>query len=295
MITIVMMTWKEMLRKKVMTLSLVMTAVFLVAFWFVAHAIGKDSFNGTAGMDPDSITALLRRFQQGAMTLSLGFFFGSFVIAFLSIFSSVAVIAGEAEQGVMQALLPRPLARWRWFLGRWLGYVSLGVIYAALLFGFILAITQINSTVPGDFASLTKSFVLFAFAVPLLVSVSMLGSCFFSALGNGVFMVMLFGAGWLGGMIEKVSSIGMVSEDTLKPLQTISGLMSIVMPVDSLQRRMLAEMFSLNDLQGLTDPNSFMGFFGLNQTPSNTFLIYTACYTLLALWLGIVIFRRKDL
>ncbi|QGQ99521.1 ABC transporter permease [Paenibacillus psychroresistens] len=295
MITIVMMTWKEMLRKRVMTLSLVMSAVFLIAFWFVARAIGKDMTYGIGALDQNSIAVLLGRFQQGAMTLSLGFFFGSFVIAFLAIFSSVAVVAGEAEQGVLQALLPRPLARWRWFLGRWLGYVSLGIIYAALLFGSILAITQAHSTVPGDFISLTKSFVLFAFVVPLLVSVAMLGSCFFSALGNGVFMVMLFGAGWLGGMIEKVSSIGIVSEDTFKPLQTISGLMSIVMPVDSLQRRMLAEMFSLKDLQGLTGADDFLGFFGLNQIPSNTFLVYAVCYTLFALLLGMFIFRRKDL
>lgn len=292
MITIVMMTWKEMLRKRVMTLSLVMTLVFLIAFWFVARAIGKEL---DIGMDPDSISALLRRFQNGALTLSLGFFFGSFVIAFLSIFSSVAVVAGEAEQGVLQALLPRPLSRWRWYFGRWLGYVSLGVIYSALLFGFILLITQLNSTVPGDFITLMKSFALFAFVVPLLVSLAMLGSCFFSALGNGVFMVMLFGAGWLGGMIEKVTTIGYFSEDTFKPLETISGLMSIIMPVDSLQRRMLAEMFSLSEVQGLANLKSSLGPFGLNQIPSNSFLVYAACYTLFALLLGMVIFNRKDL
>lgn len=292
MITIVMMTWKEMLRKRVMTLSLVMTLVFLIAFWFVARAIGKEL---DIGMDPDSISALLRRFQNGALTLSLGFFFGSFVIAFLSIFSSVAVVAGEAEQGVLQALLPRPLSRWRWYFGRWLGYVSLGVIYSALLFGFILLITQLNSTVPGDFITLMKSFALFAFVVPLLVSLAMLGSCFFSALGNGVFMVMLFGAGWLGGMIEKVTTIGYFSEDTFKPLETISGLMSIIMPVDSLQRRMLAEMFSLSEVQGLANLKSSLGPFGLNQIPSNSFLVYAACYTLFALLLGMFIFNRKDL
>jgi ABC-type transport system involved in multi-copper enzyme maturation permease subunit len=292
MITIMMMTWKEMLRKRVMTLSLVMTVIFLVAFWFVARAIGHDTLIGT---DPTSMSGLLRRFQYGALIISLGFFFGSFVIAFLAIFSSVGVVAGEAEQGVLQALLPRPLARWRWFLGRWLGYVSLGVIYAALLFGFILVIANIHAMVPGNFSTLLKSFLLFAFAVPLLVSVSMLGSCFFSALGNGVFMVMLFGAGWLGGMIEKVTAIGMFTQDTFKPLETISGLMSLVMPVDSLQKRMLAEMFSLDEIAGLTDLNRSLGPFALNQIPSDAFLVYAFCYTAAALLLGMLFFRRKDL
>jgi ABC-type transport system involved in multi-copper enzyme maturation permease subunit len=292
MITIMMMTWKEMLRKRVMTLSLVMTVIFLIAFWFVARAIGDDTLRG---IDPTSISGLLMRFQYGALIISLGFFFGSFVIAFLAIFSSVGVVAGEAEQGVLQALLPRPLARWRWFLGRWSGYVSLGVIYAALLFGSILIIANIHAMVPGGFWTLLKSFLLFAFAVPLLVSVSMLGSCFFSALGNGVFMVMLFGAGWLGGMIEKVTAIGMFTGDTFKPLETISGLMSLIMPVDSLQKRMLSEMFSLDQVAGLTDLNQSLGPFALNQIPSNAFLVYAFCYTAAALLLGMLFFRRKDL
>jgi ABC-type transport system involved in multi-copper enzyme maturation permease subunit len=292
MMTILVMTWKEMLRKRVMTLSLVLTVIFLIAFWFLASAIGKGSM---IGIDPTSITGLLQRFEFGVLTLSLGFFFGSFVIAFLSIFSSVAVVAGEAEQGVLQALLPRPLARWRWFLGRWLGYVSLGVVYAALLYGCILLITEVHSAVPGSFSTLLKSFGLFASVVPLLVSVSMLGSCFFSALGNGVFMVMLFGAGWLGGMIEKVMVLGLFKGDRFKPLETISGLMSIIMPADALQRRMLAEMFSLDEVKGLLDLNHTLGPFALTQIPSNTFLIYSVCYTVIALILGMIFFKRKDL
>jgi ABC-type transport system involved in multi-copper enzyme maturation permease subunit len=290
--TILVMTWKEMLRKRVMTLSLVMTVIFLIALWFVARAIGS---NMNASMDPSSLTNLVQRFAEGATIIALGFFFGAFVIAFLAIFSSVGVIAGEAEQGVMQALLPRPIARWRWFLGRWLGYVSLSVIYAALLFGSILLIAKIHAMVPGDLFSLLKSFVLFVSVVPLLVSVSMLGSCFFSALGNGVLMVMLFGAGWLGGMIEKVTAMGLFQGDRFKPLDTISGLLSLVMPTDALQQRMLAEMFSLDTLQGLTNLNQTLGPFALNQVPSNAFLFYALCYMLAALALGIFFFRRKDL
>jgi ABC-type transport system involved in multi-copper enzyme maturation permease subunit len=289
---IMVMTWKEMLRKRVMTLSLVMTFIFLIALWFLARAIGSSPH---PNMGPSSMTYLVERYAQGAMIIALGIFFGAFVIAFLAIFSSVGVIAGEAEQGVLQALLPRPIARWRWFLGRWLGYVSLGVIYAALLFGSILLIAKIHATLPGDLVSLLKSFVLFAFVVPLLVSVSMLGSCFFSALGNGVFMVMLFGAGWLGGMIGKVTGIGTFSEDKYKSLNTISGLLSLVMPTDAIQQRMLAEMFPLDTLQGFTNLNQTLGPFAITQVPSNAFLIYVLGYMLIALAFGIFFFQRKDL
>lgn len=293
MITIITMTWKEMIRKRVMLLSLIMTAIFLVAFWYVARAITQDN---TTILDPSNISRMIQRFEHGAILLSLGTFFGSFVVAFLSIFSAVGVIAGEAEQGVLQALLPRPIPRWRWYLGRWIGYVSMGIVYAALLMGSILAITCTHALVPNSLGIILQSFALFAWVVPILVSVSMVGSCFFSALGNGVFMVMLYGAGSLGGMIEKIIGIRLFnSMDSSHSLQTISGLLSIIMPADSLQRRMLADLFSLQEIQDLTNLNQFLGPFGVYQVPSNTFLVYTLVYMLAALAIGIAAFQRKDL
>ncbi|UUZ96055.1 ABC transporter permease [Paenibacillus sp. P25] len=244
---------------------------------------------------PGSTEYLVEKYMTGSIILTLGFFFGSFVIAFLSIFSSFSVIAGEAEQGVLQASLPRPFPRWHWYLGRWIGYVSLGILYALVLFASILLVTYIHAGIPSDAVALTKSFLLFAFVVPILISVAMLGSCFFSALGNGVFMTMLFGAGWLGGMIEKLGGALQLEEAVSRPLMTIAGTMSLLMPVDAVQRRMLTEMFNLPDLEGIVNLNRDLGPFSFNQAPSDAFLIYTACYTPLALAAGMLLFRRKDL
>ncbi|MCZ8511270.1 ABC transporter permease subunit [Paenibacillus filicis] len=294
MITIVGMTWKEMLRKKVMLLTLIMSVVFLTAFWFVASALGSNMMAGRGNV-PGSTEYLIQQVTAGSVILTLGFFFGAFVMAFLSIFSSFSVIAGEAEQGVLQALLPRPIPRTHWYLGRWLGYVSLGIVYAALLFGSILAITAIRATIPSDATALIKSFLLFVSVVPLLISLSMLGSCYFSGLGNGVFMTMLYGAGWLGGMIEKLAGSLRLEEAIMKPLMLTAGILSILMPADALQRRMLSEMFSLTELQDILNLNSLLGPLGFTQVPSNAFLWFSAGYTLLALALGLLLFRKKDL
>jgi hypothetical protein len=86
-----------------------------------------------------------------------------------------------------------------------------------------------------------------------------------------------------------------LEEVVMKPLMTISGLMSLIMPADAVQRRMLAEMFNLSDLQGLVNLNNKLGPFAFNQIPSNAFLIYMVIYTLLTLMLGMLLFRRKDL
>ncbi|GLI08400.1 ABC transporter permease [Paenibacillus tyrfis] len=294
MITIIGSTWKELLRKRVMLLTLLMTVIFLFAFWFVAKTIGASLHDGT--YNPSDVQYIIAVYERSAMILSLGFFFGSFVIAFLSIFSSFSVIAGEAEQGVLQALMTRPLSRLSWYMGRWIGFVSWGIGYAALLFISILLVAWAHAGIPGDIVSLARSFALFIFVVPLLVSLSMLGSCHFSSTGNGVLMTMLYGAGWLGGMIEKVAGSVQIDQNiAIKPLLTIAGIMSLVMPADSLQNRMQAELFAVNELQGLVNIRSLFGFFGVGQVPSNAFLMYSAGYMLVMLLLGLWSFRRKDL
>lgn len=293
MTTILAMTWKEMLRKKVMLLTLLLTIVFLVAFWFVADTIAMNN------PDPGTLAngnELFMQYMNGTFILSLGFFFGAFVTAFLAIFSSFSVIAGEAEQGVMQALLPRPLPRWKWYIGRWLGFVTLGIFYAFILFAAILLITSAHANVPRDVWVLTKSFLLFASVVPLLISVSMLGSGIFSALGNGVFMTMLYGAGFLGGMIDKIAGSLRLEDDAFKVLQNLTGMISMLMPADTLQRRMTVELFSLKDLNGFVSLNNGpLSLLNISSFPSNTFILYAACYTVLVFALGLLLFQRKDL
>lgn len=291
---IIRMTWKELLRKKVLLLTLLLTAVFLLAFWFVAGTIGGNEF--IEGGDINSYYYLVARFTNGAFILMLGFFFGAFVLAFLAIFSSFSVISGEAEQGIMQAILPRPLPRWKWYLGRWLGYVSLGVLYAALLFISILLITEAHAAIPQEPAALIRAFLLFASVVPLLISLSMLGSGVFSALGNGVFMTMLYGAGWLGGMIDKLSGALQLEADGLNTLHNLTGIISLIMPADGLQRRMTAELFGLGEISGMVDFSSG-GYNMLNpgSAPSNAFIVYAVFFTLFTLVVGLLRFQRKDL
>ncbi|WNS45493.1 ABC transporter permease subunit [Paenibacillus sp. MMS20-IR301] len=291
--TILAMTWKEMLRKKVMALTLLLTLLFLLGFWFVADTVGQ---NGFAGGSVNNGSDLILRFTNGSFILNLGFYFGAFVIAFLSIFSSFSVIAGEAEQGVMQALLPRPLPRWKWYFGRWLGFVTLGALYALILFLAILLITSVHANIPRDAAALIKSYLLFTSVVPLLISVSMLGSGLFSALGNGVFMTMLYGAGWLGGMLDKLSGSLRLEGDAMNVLNSLTGIISMLMPADALQRRMIAELLSLNGIDSLVSAR-LSGFTILNfgAYPSNSFIVYTAGYTVLAFAIGLLRFQHKDL
>ncbi|SDS58822.1 ABC-2 family transporter protein [Paenibacillaceae bacterium GAS479] len=293
------MTWKELLRKRVALLTALMTIVFLITFWFIASTLGNEVRDyGLSESDP---MFAIEMFARGMMILSLGFFFGAFVVAFLAIFSASSVISGEAELGVMQALMPRPMPRWKWYIGRWLGYVSFGMLYALMLFAAILIIGDIHAGVPRDPMTLVVAYLLFASVVPLLVTLAMLGSTFFSGIGNGVFMTMLYGGGWLGGMIEKVSSEFISLPEGRAgigdSLSNISGMLSLAMPADGLQRMMLDRLFNISGITELVGDNTggLLMLFGVGAAPAPAFLWYALFYTLVAFVIGAWRFQRKDL
>ena len=286
-------TWKEMLRKRVTLMCTIMTALFWVAYWFIVRALMHDAASYT---DPDTIEGMIARFSHGGIGLGFGFLFATFAVAFLAIFSAVSSISGEAESGVIQSVLARPLRRSHYYAGRWLGFVSFGVCYAMILFASILAITYAHGGIVPEPAAIARGALLFAAVVPLLVSVTMLGSCFLSPLGNGIGATLLFSIGWLGGMIERVVSTenDLMQNEALRTLQTITGIISMAMPADGLQQRMMAELFSVREIAGLVDVTESLGPFSLAKIPSNAFLGYAVVYTVALMLLGMLALRRKD-
>lgn len=295
MMLIMQMTWKEMIRKRVMVLAMILTILFLVAYWFIADAVaGSESF----GLFSEG-NSLITNYTTGVLMMMIGFFFAGFVIALLSIFSSFSSIAGEAEQGVMQALLTRPISRTQFYIGRWLGFVTLLCCYTLILYTAIMVITDIHAAIPKDFMVHVKALLLLALIIVLLVSLTMLGSTKFSSLGNGVFMTMLFGAGWLGGMLEKVQKIGIFeafgAEEIGNTLSNISGLMSIIMPVDALQRKMMHGLIGLDELGSVVNVSHMISGFFIGDVPSSTFVIYAMLYAAIAFVWGVLRFRKKDL
>ncbi|MEV5030459.1 ABC transporter permease subunit [Paenibacillus sp. LPE1-1-1.1] len=281
-------TWKELIRKRVTLMTIIMTVLFWIAYWFVADAIAGGEVHVSASME------LLENFARSAMILTLGFFFGAFAVAFLAIFSSVAAVTGEAESGVLQSVLARPIQRWKWFMGRWLGFVSYVALYAVLLFVSIISISWIETGILFSLAVQLKSLALFLAVIPLLVSLTMVGSCYISPLGNGIWMTMLFGMGWLGSTIGRFMDTGRIRMKELETLETITGLIKLAMPADALQQRMLSELFSISELSGMYDLNNELSFFTINNAASNSLVVYCLVYTVVMLLAGLLLMRRKD-
>ncbi|MNW67806.1 hypothetical protein D3C74_464540 [compost metagenome] len=96
-------------------------------------------------------------------------------------------------------------------------------------------------------------------------------------------------------MIDKLSGSLGLKEDALNTLHNLTGIMSLLMPADGLQRKMTAELFSLEEMNGMVSMD--LSFFSLDisSVPSNSFIIYAVLYAVVVSAIGLLRFQRKDL
>nr|WP_279591604.1 ABC transporter permease subunit [Paenibacillus sp. BK720] len=291
-----MLTWKELIRKKVTLMTLLLTILFWIAFYFIARSAGASVSHYDSGII--SLDNLIDRFRGSAILLWIGFFFASFATGFLAIFSSVAAITGEAEHGVLQSVFARPIKRAFWYFGRWLGFVTFCLAYALILFVSILGIVTYATGVHPDWSAIGPALALFVTPVLLMVTLTMLASCWLAPLGNGVAMVLLFGMGWLGTMLDRVIAAGMFTSNestkTADTMEMVSGLIRLLIPTDALQQRMLSDLFQVKDLGESFSSRDSLGYFSIVNPPSDAFLYYTAVYFAVFLAAGLYAIRRKD-
>src|SRR5262249_23736092 len=160
---------------------------FLVLVWVACHFV----FGNLAHIAPppgvDKLTF------AGAFMLGLVMFGTLFLGVVLSIFLTLGTVNGDAERGLLQPLVVRPVGRSTLLLSRFLGAAAVAVIYVLVVYGCGSAIIDLTgSWLPAH--KLTPALEL-AGAVVIVVAVSLLGSVVLSSIANGIAVFMLFGAG----------------------------------------------------------------------------------------------------
>jgi ABC-type transport system involved in multi-copper enzyme maturation permease subunit len=282
MITVMGITWKEILRKRVLLITLLLTLLFLLLFSYAATSAAR-------GMEQ---TNLFQNYTRGILFLSAGLYFANFVVAFLIIFSAVGTLSLEIENGILLAILPRPIRRSQIFFGKWFGYTLWGMLYSTLLFLAILAIVHVILHFPLDGPSIVKALGLFELIPIVLSALSMLGSTYLPTLGNGISLALLYCLGMLGGLLEQVLSMDV---HLANGMAKVGLLTSLLIPTDSLYRRMTYELIGGGDLPIGADTTRLLGPFASTVIPSNGFIVYAIGYLLILLGWGAYHFSRRDI
>jgi len=277
MLTMIGITFREGLNRKVLLISLVLAAIFLGLYSTGVHYAAK-SLNES----PNPMLASVVYPQL----LSFGLYFGGFIVSFLAIFSTVGAISSEIETGIIHAVITKPIRRRDYVLGKFLGLGLFLALYAAVFFTVIALIINLKTglVMEGQW----KALGLFALQPVVLLAITLYGSVVFPTIANGVVMFMLYAVAIIGGMVEQ---IGWLINNT--GLQQAGIVTSLVMPVDSLYRKIVHLLLSPagNPLNALQQ----MGPFGSMAEPSMWMVVYTLLYVLFFTGLAVYSFNRKDI
>jgi ABC-type transport system involved in multi-copper enzyme maturation permease subunit len=272
---------RESLRRRVFVVVVVLTLAFGGLYTWGASELFKDvsGFGGNEfGLD--------QRTLAGATLLGLAMFGTLFLGAVLAVFLTLSAVRGDAETGLLQPLIVRPLGRNQYLAGRFLAAGAVAFTYVGVVYAGAVVITGITGDWWPDRP--VAAGLRLALATVIVAGLSLLGSIFLTATANGIGVLMIFGAGLLAGLL---GSIG----DSLNShtLQTIANTGSWALPFEALYRDALRQL--VQDIPGVTGAIVQLGPLGGSHDAGALLLPWIVVYLVLVGVLGAFVFGRRDL
>ena len=270
-------TFKEASRRKIAVTALLLGLAFLFLYSLGFHYIRQQTMNVRTIYTPE---VFYRQFYNLTLIASL------YVVNFLTIAMAALVttdtLSGEISSGTIQSLLARPVRRSEIVAGKWLGYALLIGLYVLLMAGGVILSTWLQSgylppnILPGLGLMLLEGL--------MMVSITVACSSTFSTLATGGVVFGLYGVAFVGGWVEQIGSY--MNSVTAVQIGVVS---SLLMPSEALWRRAAYEMTSplVSVMAG--------GPFTSRSVPSPLMVAYAGFYLLLALFIAIRRFGKRDL
>jgi ABC-type transport system involved in multi-copper enzyme maturation permease subunit len=271
---------REALRRKAFAVVLVLTAGFLFLYWLANHYIFRDVENigPPIGIEP--------RPFAGAFMVGLAMFATLFLGVVLAIFLTLGAVRGDAERGLLQPLLVRPLSRPMLLLARWLGAVGVCTPYVVAVYAGALLITGFT----GDWwpTHAVVPAIELAAGVAIVAALSLLGSVFLTATANGIAIFMVFGAGLVSGLVGSIGHA--LNSHTLEHAAKVAAWL---VPFEGLYQDGLWEM--THDTSGLAGYLLELGPFGGAYIHGAGVRLWACAYLLIVAAVAALGFSRKDL
>lgn len=189
---------QESLRRRVFVVVLILSVGFLGLYaWGTSAAFSEVRNSFEFQSSPVRETEL-----AGGILLGLAMFAILFLGAVLAVFLTLGAVRGDAERGLLQPMLVRPITRRAVLAGRFLAAAAVCAVYVVAMFAAAASITRATGDWWPD-RVVTPSLGL-AGAVAVIAALSVLGSVFLSGTANGIAVFMLFGGGLVGGLLGQI-------------------------------------------------------------------------------------------
>jgi ABC-type transport system involved in multi-copper enzyme maturation permease subunit len=271
---------RESLRRRVFVVVALLTVAFLVLYGLGVWQISQemDEIGPTEGVEG--------RVVAGATMLGLSMFATLFLGAILAVFLTLGAVRGDAERGLLQPLLVRPLPRATFMLGRFAAAAAVCAVYVIAVFLASVVITDWFVDWWPD--RLVVPALELGAGVMVIAALALAGSVVLSSTANGIAVFMLFGAGLTAGLLGQIAEA--LSSETL---DDISRIASWAMPFEALYQSALGAITA--DTVGVTRFAIDLGPFGGAQSFGPGLGPYTLAYVAAVGAAAVWAFRRRDL
>jgi ABC-type transport system involved in multi-copper enzyme maturation permease subunit len=258
----------------------VLSVVFLGLYtWGAAELFDDvDSFGGNEfGVEPDTLA--------GATILGLAMFAILFLGAVLATFLTIGAVRGDAERGLLQPVIVRPLGRFAYLAGRLLAAAAVSGAYVVALYGACVVVTGLLGWWPDR---LVAPALCLAGAAVVVAALSLLGSAVLSTTANGIAVFMTLGAGLTAGLLGQIGE----ALDS-RTLDRIADIGSWLLPFEALYQHGLSRLTA--DVEGTTAAIVNLGPFGGAQEASLALWPFAVAYVAAVVALTAWSFARRDL
>jgi Cu-processing system permease protein len=272
---------RESLRRRVFVVVALLTFLFLALYGLATWQAFKaaDEFDtGEAGVDAETVV--------GATLAGLAMFAILFLGAILAVFLTLGAVRGDAERGLLQPLLVRPLPRRTLLLGRWIGATAVCAPYVVLVALASFAITAALGDWWPD--RTVMPLLTLALGVTIIAALSLAGSIALAATANGIAIFMLFGAGLTAGLLGQIAEA--IGSDTLGDVAQIA---TWALPFEALYQAGLADLTV--DTVGFARLAINLGPFGGAQSAGAGLWLFSLGYLLAVGAAAVAAFSRRDL
>ena len=273
---------RESLRRRVFVVVGLLTVVFLALYGLATWQAFKaaEDFTGAteAGVEAETVV--------GATLAGLAMFAILFLGTILAVFLTLGAVRGDAERGLLQPLLVRPLSRRTLLLGRWVGATSVCAPYVMLVALGAFALTWALGGWWPD--RLVTPLLGLALGVAIVAALSLAGSIALAATANGIAVFMLFGAGLTAGLLGQIAEA--IGSDSLDDIARIA---TWALPFEALYQAGLAELTA--DTVGFTRLAIDLGPFGGAQSGGAGLWVWSLAYLGAIGAAAVAAFARRDL
>jgi Cu-processing system permease protein len=272
---------RESVRRRVFLVVLVLTAAFLGLY-----ALGANEAFDVAERQYEGLIPVDERELIGGTMFGLSMFGTLFLGAVLAAFLTLGTVRGDAERGLLQPLVVRPIGRATLLVGRLTAAAAVCAAYVILVYAGALLITwQIGDWTPDR---MVAPALQLAGGTAVIAALSLLGSVFLSATANGIAVFMAFGAGLVAGLLGQIGDV--LNSETL---ENVARTASWALPFEALYQDGLDAITA--ETSGLTEVAVNLGPFGGAQAAGWLLWPWTLVYVGLVVGGAVLAFARKDL